>query len=93
MVEALEDSQVLELLEAKWVEPIVTAILALPNEVIEHLTDVVQTLADTYAVTYTETTQKLTEAENSLASLIDDLTGDDFDMQGLAQFQALLKGA
>lgn len=91
-IEALDDSQVLELLEAKWVQPIVSAILALPNEVIEHLTDVVQALADKYAVTYTETTQKLTEAEHSLASLIDDLTGDDFDMQGLAQFQTLLKG-
>lgn len=30
---------------------------------------------------------------DSLATLIDDLTGDDFDMQGLAQFQVLLKGA
>ena len=92
-IETLDDSQVLELLEAKWVQPIVTAILALPNEVIEHLIDVVQALADKYAVTYTETTQKLTEAKKSLASLIDDLTGDDFDMQGLAQFQTLLKGA
>lgn len=92
-IEALENAQVLELLEAKWVQPIVSAILALPNEVIEHLTDVVQALADKYAVTYTETTQNLTEAEHSLASLIDDLTGDEFDMQGLAQFQTLLKGA
>ncbi len=92
-IEALQDSQVLELLEAKWVEPIVTAIFALPNEVIEHLADVVQALADKYAVTYTEITQKLTEAEHSLASLIDDLTGDDFDIQGLTQFQTLLKGA
>lgn len=92
-IEALEEAQVKALLEAKWVEPIVSAILALPNEVIEHLTDTVQALADKYAVTYTETTQKLTEAEHSLADLIDDLTGDEFDMKGLAQFQALLKGA
>lgn len=91
-IEALDDAQVLELLEAKWVEPIVNAIFALPNEVIEHLTDVVQALADKYAVTYTETTQKLTQAEHALAELIDNLTGDDFDMQGLAQFQTLLKG-
>jgi type I restriction enzyme M protein len=81
------------LLEAKWVEPIVTAILALPSEVIEHLTDVVQHLADKYAVTYTETTEKLTEAEHNLASLIDDLTASEFDLKGLAQYQALLKGA
>lgn len=92
-IEALDNSQVLELLEAKWVQPIVSAILELPNEVIEHLIDLVQALADKYAVTYTETTQKLTEAEHTLANLIDDLTGDDFDMQGLAQFQTLLKGA
>ncbi|NNP67186.1 type I restriction-modification system subunit M [Acinetobacter sp. Ac_5812] len=92
-IEALEDAQVLELLEEKWVNPIVRAILELPKEVIEHLTDVVQALVDKYAVTYTETTQKLTEAENSLAYLIDDLAGDAFDMQGLKQFQTLLKGA
>lgn len=91
-IEALEDAQVLELLEVKWVEPIVNAIFALPNEVIEHLTDVIQALADKYAVTYTETTQKLTQAEHALADLIDDLTGEDFDLQGLAQFQTLLKG-
>ena len=36
---------------------------------------------------------KLLVIVNSLANLIDDLTGDDFDIQGLAQFQALLKGA
>lgn len=91
-IEALEEVQVKALLEAKWVDPIVSAILALPNEVIEHLTDTVQALVDKYAVTYTETTQKLTEAEHSLAGLIDNLTGDEFDMKGLAQFQALLKG-
>ena len=35
---------------------------------------------------------KLLVIVNSLANLIDDLTGDDFDMQGLAQFQSLLLG-
>jgi type I restriction enzyme M protein len=59
--------------------------------VVEQLTDVVQALADKYAVTYTETTQQLTKAEHSLADMISDLTGDDFDMQGLAQFQSLLR--
>ena len=92
-IEALDNDQLLLLLEAKWVEPIVTAILALPSEVIEHLTDVVQHLADKYAVTYSETTEKLTQAENDLASLIDDLTASEFDLKGLAQFQTLLKGA
>lgn len=93
-IEALDNGQLLALLEAKWVEPIVTAILALPSEVIEHLTDVVQHLADKYAVTYSETTEKLMEAENDLADLIEDLTAnDEFDLKGLAQFQALLKGA
>ena len=60
---------------------------------IGHLTDVVQALTDKYAVTYTETTQKLTEAEHNLAHLIEDLTASEFDLKGLAQFKSLLKGA
>lgn len=34
---------------------------------------------------------KLLVIVNSLANLIDDLTGDDFDMQGLAQFSNVVK--
>ena len=91
-IEAMDDAQVLVLLKAKWVEPIVAAILALPNDVLEHLSNVVQALADKYAVTYTDTTQQLAQAEHDLADMLDDLTGNEYDMQGLAQFKALLKG-
>ena len=91
-IEAMDDAQVLVLLKAKWVEPIVAAILALPNDVLEHLSNVVQALADKYAVTYTDITQQLSQAEHSLADMLDDLVGSEFDMQGLAQFKTLLKG-
>ena len=91
-IEAMDDAQVLVLLKAKWIEPIVAAILALPNAVLEHLSTVVEALADKYAVTYTDTTQQLAQAEHDLADMLDDLTGNEYDMQGLAQFKALLKG-
>ena len=52
----------------------------------------VQALANKYAVTYTDTTQQLSQAEHSLADMLDDLVGSEFDMKGLAQFKALLKG-
>ncbi len=92
-IENLSDDQVLGLLEAKWVEPIVSTMQRLPDEMLTHLTTCVQKLADKYAQTYVETTTKLKNAEDTLADLIDGLTGNAFDEQGLRELQTLLKGA
>jgi len=48
-------------------------------------------LADKYADTYTDTISQLNTAENELADLLDELTGNEFDMAGLQAFQTLLK--
>lgn len=92
-IEALNDEQVIRLLEAKWVEPIVNAIQQLPDEIINNLTICIQKLADKYAQTFTETATYLKNAENALADLMDGLTGNEYDQQGLRELQTLLKGA
>lgn len=91
-IEGLNEPQVLMLLEAKWVEPVVNAIMTLPSEVIHHLTGKLQQLADKYGKTYTETTTQLIEAESNLADLMNDLTANEFDLQGISQLQKLLRG-
>ncbi|WP_279143926.1 hypothetical protein, partial [Photobacterium phosphoreum] len=53
----------------------------------------VQALAEKYAVTYADVAQEIKEIEGSLSSLIDELTGNEFDMKGLNEFQSFLKGA
>lgn len=52
----------------------------------------VQTLADKYAVTYLELDKQIQASEAALAAMMDDLTGSEFDMKGLGEFQSLLKG-
>lgn len=51
-----------------------------------------QALADKYAVTYLELDEQIQKSEESLSSMIDELTGNEYDMKGLAEFKALLQG-
>lgn len=91
-IEKLSDQQVYDLLELKWIRPLVDSLHQLPQTEIATLTAKVVTLAEKYATTYKDVAEQIQAAEQSLSSLIDELTGNEFDMQGLAEFQLLLKG-
>ncbi len=91
-IEKLSNEKVHELLELKWISPLVTSLNQLPTVLINELTAKVQTLADKYATTYAHVAQEIQETESQLATLIDELTGNEFDMKGLNEFKSLLKG-
>jgi type I restriction enzyme M protein len=91
-IEALESIQVYDLLELKWIIPLVNAIHNLPKTRIDELTTILQTLADKYNTTYSDVANQINEAEIGLSSLIGDLEGNEFDMQGLNEFKNLLHG-
>jgi type I restriction enzyme M protein len=91
-IEELTDEQVYELLELKWINPVVNSYNNLPTTIIEELTTKIQTLADKYSTTYSDVANEINEAESSLAELIGDLDGAEFDMKGLNEFKALLHG-
>ena len=91
-IEKLSDSQVYDLLELKWITPLVKSLNNLPKNLISQLTTKVQTLAGKYAATYGDIANEIEQTENSLASMIDELTGNEFDMQGLSEFKAFLEG-
>ncbi|MGB5989176.1 MAG: type I restriction-modification system subunit M [Marinifilaceae bacterium] len=91
-IEKLSDEQVYELLELKWISSLVNSINKLPKVLINTLSTKVQALADKYAVTYSDIVREKNKTEKSLSSLIDELTGDEYDMKGLSEFKSLLKG-
>ncbi|MBL0737809.1 type I restriction-modification system subunit M [Flavobacterium sp. GN10] len=91
-IETLTEAQVYELLELKWINPIIASLNNLTKTTVEELTTKVQALADKYSTTYAEVAQQINEAENTLAQLIDELEGNDFDMKGLNEFKTLLNG-
>ncbi len=91
-IENLSDEQVLELLEKKWVSPLVQSLYKLPETTVNELTAKLQAIAEKYSVTYSQVETEIHESERVLSSLIDELRGDEFDMKGLGEFQSLLKG-
>lgn len=91
-IEGLTDEQVNELLHLKWIMPLSLELAAMPSAVITQLTNKVQALADKYAVTYSQVANEIKTTEQELADMMGELTGNEFDLQGLAELTSLLKG-
>ena len=91
-IEGLSESQVNELLHLKWITPLSAELAAMPSVVISQLTSQVQALADKYAVTYAQVVSEIKTTEIELAEMMGELTGNEFDMQGLNELTNLLKG-
>ncbi len=92
IIEGLSDGQVYELLELKWVQPVVSSLKNLPETIINKLTNKVQLLADKYSTTYSDVANEISQAETSLSTLIGELSGNEFDMKGLHELKSLLNG-
>ena len=89
-IEKLSEEQVYELLELKWINPIVTSLNNLPKTIIDELTSKVLMLSEKYSTTYSDVAKEINKAEKSLSKLIDDLEGNEFDMKGLNELKVLL---
>lgn len=90
-IEELSDEAVYELLELKWVAPICKDMNDLPIDILNDLSNKVQTLAERYAVTYSDVANEISQAESSLSTMIDELNGNKYDMDGLKELKKLLK--
>src|SRR5690606_37780589 len=62
-IENLSDEQVYELLELKWVHPIVTSLNNLPKTIINELTGKVIALSEKYSTTYSDVAKEINQAE------------------------------
>ena len=88
-IECLDMHEISALLDKKWIEPVTSAISAMPDAVVAALADAVKALAEKYAVTYSDIESDLATSRNELAELVGQLTGDEFAIEGLMN---LVKG-
>lgn len=91
-IETLTDEQVNNLLERKWIWPLVNALHNLPPNNIATLIQKVTYLAGKYSTTLQDVSNQLQDTEQALAKMMGELTGSEHDMQGLSEWQKLLKG-
>ena len=88
-IETLDMNEINHLLDLKWIEPITSAIDAMPDNVIQTLADSINALDEKYAVTYNDIEKDLTSSQDKLRELVSQLTGDEFAIKGLTE---LIKG-
>ena len=91
-IEELSDDQARLLLSAKWIDPLVRRIETMPDTVIGSLIDDIRALADKYATTYADIDERIRESEHELISMLEQLTGNEFDMAGIRELATLLGG-
>ena len=92
MIEGMELPRAKEVLEEKWIAPIVSGIMALPEQLINGFIARLTALSEKYAVTFAEIGKKIEATQADLSGYISRLRGDDYDMAGLAELQELLGG-
>lgn len=91
-IEALSEDKIRELLHAKWITPLTQSInLLSAQQVLDKLTAAVNALSIKYAETLSDIDRSISVSEDNLATMIDDLTGNDLDMAGLRELQKLLR--
>lgn len=91
-IESMTDEQARKMLDAKWIAPIVAGLEGLPTGVVDSFISKIDALATKYEVTYAQVADEIRDAEKSLVEMIGNLTGGEYDMRGLAEFQTLLSG-
>lgn len=92
LIENLEDSQVMELLHDKWIVPLVESLQQLPDSFISELITELVKLSSKYEDTLEQVEEQISNTENELSGMLSMLSGNDFDMQGIAELKKMLGG-
>ena len=91
-IEDLSDDDVMTLLHQKWILPLVDGLSKLPESIIADFTAKLEKLALKYSTTFAEVEDQIVETERELSQMINSLTGDEYDMQGLNELKKMLGG-
>ena len=91
-IESLSDEQVIDLLKDKWITPLIQSLMKLPDSIVNELVSKLEALTKKYETTFAEVEAQISETENTLSAMIDDLEGNEFDMLGLSEFKKMLGG-
>ena len=91
-IENLSDSEIIEILKEKWVKVLVNNLNNLPKEIINNFIKSINKISNKYETTLINLEDEIKSVENELANMIEELTGDEFDMKGLSELKSLLSG-
>lgn len=91
-IETLTDDEVRELLKTKWISPILQRLESLSENVVSNFVAKLEALAKKYETTFFDIETEIKDEEKAFAEMLDDLTGSESDMKGIAELKKLLGG-
>lgn len=91
-IESLTEAQIRRLLHEKWAAPVENGTLSLADSMVDAFTKNIEMLAGKYSVTMNDLEGEIRDTEESLSSMLSELTGTEADMAGIRELQKLLGG-
>lgn len=91
-LESLSIEEALELLHEKWSVPLMDGLAGLAEAKVAECVTSVRELVKKYDSTFADVSREIAETERELSALLGDLTGDDADMEAIAELERLLGG-
>lgn len=91
-IESLSDADAVDMLRHKWILPLCSALEELPKASLSELVKALDVLSKKYAVTFVDVEDEISASEQALSAMIDELTGNEYDMKGLQEFKRLING-
>ncbi|MFV4929129.1 type I restriction-modification system subunit M [Lactobacillus delbrueckii] len=91
-IESLNDPQIRQLLHEKWSASVEHSMLSLADKMIDTFTKRIEMLVGKYSVTMSDLEVEIRDTEDSLSTMLSDLTGTEADMTGIRELQKLLGG-
>lgn len=89
---SLSESEIKMLLKEKWLTPAMQSINGIPASIKADLNRSIQQIIAKYQNPIAMLNTEISETENALSAMLNDLTGNAFDMAAIRQFKKLLGG-
>lgn len=89
----LTDEDIMSLLSMKWIESLCSHLSTLPQTIIDDFTNKLVALQKKYSTTLVDLEHDIHDASVQLADMIDELTGNEYDMAALQEFKKVLVNA
>ena len=84
-IQNFSDAEVSQFLHLKWIDPVCVGINNTLNDVLSVLEESVFTMGEKYALSYKKINNDMLSATQQLAELVNQLTGDEFIINGLTE--------
>ena len=89
-IEGLTDSEINALLEEKWILPLCTSLNEMPGKVVDDFINSLTKMTEKYSETLSSIGNEIKQTQKELFELMDELTGNEFDMKGLENLKGIL---